>query len=792
MSQAGIVDIEGTHPQIPTEFVCNVGSAVPIANVLEILGSAVAAAGIPLETVGSGNTVSIQVQYASAQAASSGTHAGVASFSSTQFSVDANGFVTLNGSMVAETITGNTGGALSPVAGNWNIFGTSVVAGTTPVQTSGTGNTLTVQVQRAQAIASTNATNVGLAAFNSAQFTVDSNGFVSINGSAIGETITGNTGGALSPTAGNWNILGTSTAAGTTPVQTSGSGSTLTVQVQKAQAIATTNATNVGLAAFSSAQFSVDANGFVTLNGSAVGETITGNTGGALSPTAGNWNILGTSTAPGTTPVQTSGSGSTLTVQVQKAQAIASTNATNVGLAAFNSSFFTVDSNGFVSLNGSGVGETITGDSGGALSPTAGNWNIIAGVSSQHCGSSVQFSGSGSTLELNVTDSNSNTIIGLGAGNASISGTNNAGFGRNVFSPLTTGSQNASFGLNSMLSITQGSTNSAFGKSALQNTTTGSNNTALGGGSLGTLITGSQNTAVGYLSAANYVGSESNNIIIGNSGTAAESNVIRIGTQGSGSGQQNQCFIAGIEGVSVSNKNYVTINTSTGQLGSEASTSLFSVNVQVFFYTGSTQTYTPTSGMVSCIIEAVGGGGGGGGAATSGAGNIASAAGGGAGGYTRGVFSAATIGASQSITIGAAGTAGAAGANNGGSGGTTSIGALMTAVGGTGGNGSGAGTVTASIGGSGGAGTGGNFSTQGTAGGWGWGSFAGSIVSGGFGGSSFFGGGGGMTADAAGHAGQAAVSYGGGGGGATTFQSAAAAGGAGAAGIVTVTEYVIN
>lgn len=34
--------------------------------------------------------------------------------------------------------------------------------------------------------------------------------------------------------------------------------------------------------------------------------------------------------------------------------------------------FFTVDSNGFVSLNGSAVGETITGNTGGALSPTAG------------------------------------------------------------------------------------------------------------------------------------------------------------------------------------------------------------------------------------------------------------------------------------------------------------------------------------------------------------------------------------------------------------------------------------
>lgn len=610
MSQAGIVDFEGSHPQVPTLFVANVGSAVPIANTLEILGTAVSAHSIPLETTGSGNTITIEAQYTSASGSSSANNAGLASFNSTYFNVDANGFVTLNGSSIGETITGNTGGALSPDAGNWNILGTSTAAGTTPVQTSGSGNTLTVQVQKSQAIASTNASNVGLAAFNSTYFTVDANGFVSlvaaslveslvvdtftapgtnpvlpnssgqigitggqvaagtttnvirtdslaantytiqiqrsqavasstvgdngvshfnstyftvdgngfvsINGSAIGETITGNTGGALSPTSGNWNILGTSTAPGTNPVQTSGSASTLTIQVQKSQAIASTNATNVGLAAFNSTYFTVDSNGFVSINGSAIGETITGNTGGALSPTAGNWNILGSSTAAGTTPVQTSGSVSTLTVQVQKAQAIASTNATNVGLAAFNSTYFTVDangfvslvasavggqftvdastapgtnpvvpngsgiitvtggqvaagttsnvirtdslaantytiqiqrsqavaastvgdngvshfnstyftvdSNGFVSLNGSGVGETITGNTGGALSPTSGNWNIL-GTSTAAGTTPVQTSGSGSTLTVQVQKSQAiastnATNVGLAAFNS--------------------------------------------------------------------------------------------------------------------------------------------------------------------------------------------------------------------------------------------------------------------------------------------------------------------------------------------------------------------------------------
>jgi hypothetical protein len=44
--------------------------------------------------------------------------------------------------------------------------------------------------------------------------------------------------------------------------------------------------------------------------GTTTGKTITGNSGGALSPTAGNWNILGTGS------ITTSGSGSSLTAQL--------------------------------------------------------------------------------------------------------------------------------------------------------------------------------------------------------------------------------------------------------------------------------------------------------------------------------------------------------------------------------------------------------------------------------------------------------------------------------------------
>lgn len=108
------------------------------------------------------------------------------------------------------------------------------------------------------------------------------------------------------------------------------------------------------------------------------------------------------------------------------------------------------------------------------------------------------------------------------------------------------------------------------------------------------------------------------------------------------------------------------------------------INIQVFSASG---TYTPTPGMQSCIVHAVGGGGGGGGM-SNGSGQSSPAGGGSSGGYAVVRFSVAEVGGSRAVTIGAAGAGGAVGANNGGNGGTTSLGPLLTVPGGLGGAGS--------------------------------------------------------------------------------------------------------
>lgn len=217
------------------------------------------------------------------------------------------------------------------------------------------------------------------------------------------------------------------------------------------------------------------------------------------------------------------------------------------------------------------------------------------------------------------------------------------------------------------------------------------------------------------------------------------------------------------------------------------------VKRQVFDTVGA-NTYTPTSGMVYCDVEVVGGGGGSGGCEATGATTFAVSGGGGAGGYSRKLLTAATVGVSQTVTVGAAGTAGALGDNDGGTGGTTSFGAILQATGGAGGDGGLAfGFMTSSFGGAGGAGSGGDFNTTGepgqsgiltTAGG------AGFTAIGGKGGNSFFGGGGPNNGVNDGP-GTAAFSYGGGGGGAgTNVMQAAKTGAAGFKGVCIVTEYI--
>ncbi len=102
-------------------------------------------------------------------------------------------------------------------------------------------------------------------------------------------------------------------------------------------------------------------------------------------------------------------------------------------------------------------------------------------------------------------------------------------------------------GESALASYTSASHNTAAGYICLAQLNTGNGNSSYGSESLGQLRTGSENAALGHLSGNNYIGAESNNIVISNQGVGGESGVIRIGTNGT----QTACFIAGIDAVNV-------------------------------------------------------------------------------------------------------------------------------------------------------------------------------------------------------------------------------------------------
>jgi hypothetical protein len=174
---------------------------------------------------------------------------------------------------------------------------------------------------------------------------------------------------------------------------------------------------------------------------------------------------------------------------------------------------------------------TFTGDSGTPF--TTNTVTIYSNASGNNSGSTIKFNASSPNLTLNVTDTNSNTLFGLSAGNASVSGTVNSGYSSQSLTALTSGVGNSGYGARSLVAVTSGS----------------------------------YNLALGYGAGSAYV-TDSSNISLNTAGSASESHTLRIGAgTGTGNQQLTTAFIHGIVGNTVSNPNVVTINTATGQLG---------------------------------------------------------------------------------------------------------------------------------------------------------------------------------------------------------------------------------
>jgi len=229
----------------------------------------------------------------------------------------------------------------------------------------------------------------------------------------------------------------------------------------------------------------------------------------------------------------------------------------------------------------------ISGDSGTTSAST------ISLLATATVGSSVNFAASASQIVLNVTDANNNTFYGLGSGSATaINGSANSGFGNLALESLNgtagSGSNNTACGYAALALCTTGNNNTAVGETALVGMVAGNENTAIGTASMASVTSGLNNTAVGNntlnsATACSYnlvlgdnagnslLNNNNSNILIANAGVAADVNTLRIGTHGSGNAQVSKCFVAGINGNTLVSPNFVTIDTSTGQLGTVAS-----------------------------------------------------------------------------------------------------------------------------------------------------------------------------------------------------------------------------
>ena len=127
------------------------------------------------------------------------------------------------------------------------------------------------------------------------------------------------------------------------------------------------------------------------------------------------------------------------------------------------------------------------------------------------------------------------------------------------------------------MSNDNGSGNVFAGHNAGFDNSSGVSNVYLGYAAGNNNMTGSNNIAVG--NSAGFYSTGSNNVYIANWGSAAESSTIRIGTQGTGQGQQNITYIAGIYGSTASGGVPVYIN-SNGQLGTSGSSRRFKEQIR--------------------------------------------------------------------------------------------------------------------------------------------------------------------------------------------------------------------
>ncbi|HEX4154958.1 MAG TPA: tail fiber domain-containing protein [Acidobacteriaceae bacterium] len=204
----------------------------------------------------------------------------------------------------------------------------------------------------------------------------------------------------------------------------------------------------------------------------------------------------------------------------------------------------------------------------GALGSNYGTGNSAFGYYPLYSNTSTGYYNSalGAYALYENTSGSDNMAFGYNALRGNTTGSYNSAIGTGAIASAQTGNYNEALGWDALASNNSGGYNMAIGSQTLINNTSGNYNVAIGHNALGSNFIGSYNIAIGVNAGLNISSGPSNsksyNIDIANAGTTTDAGTVRIGT----SGNQTSFFVAGVDGVSVSEGIPVYIN-SSGQLG---------------------------------------------------------------------------------------------------------------------------------------------------------------------------------------------------------------------------------
>lgn len=266
----------GTDPVLPSG-----------AGLVTIGGTTAANSGTPVSIDSAlPESLNVVVQVAKDRTGAPGNRldAGLCSFSDADFVVDANGYVELVGgvgnAVLEVQVDANTAPGTDPVVptglGVLTINGTCVAAQSVPCRTNSlAANNLNVEVQVAsdRTGAPVDKNDAGVCSFNDTQFTVDTNGYVTLSqaGLVLSDLTVDTTDGSgvnpvVTTATGGMTFSAQAVAQHSVPIETiSRAANSYSVEAQYATTTATSTPASSGLSHYYAADFAVNSSGFVSL-----------------------------------------------------------------------------------------------------------------------------------------------------------------------------------------------------------------------------------------------------------------------------------------------------------------------------------------------------------------------------------------------------------------------------------------------------------------------------------------------------------------------------------------------